>query len=66
MSSFLDSKGRVIVQIDANGKVLFGRYKDMSDEEKGLLLGICESISSDVKKEDLIKFLNFEQEDFCS
>lgn len=62
----VDHKKRVILQIDENGKVLFGRHKDMSNQDKKLLIEICEDMVSDIDKDELVKFLNFEKEDFCS
>jgi len=62
----LDDKGRTILQIDENGNVLFGRHKDMLEEDKALLLDICEDMTDKISQEDLSKFLNFKKEDFCS
>jgi len=65
MTDLLDKKGRILLKWDFDGNILFGRYKDMSEEDKQFLLDICEDMSN-VNKEELRKFLDFETEEFCS
>jgi hypothetical protein len=65
MTEFFDHKGRAILKFDFNGNALFGRHKDMLEEDKQLLLDFSEMCDG-IDREDLRDFLDFKREDFCS
>jgi len=65
----IDDKDRVILTIGDNGKLLVGRFPDMTEQYKNYLIEVysetVKCTEDDIK--DLISFLNFEddEDEFC-
>lgn len=68
-TEFTDDKDRVIFTIGDNGKIVVGRFPDLSDWYKDYIVKVYKDTvkctDEDVKA--LIRFLNFEddEEEFC-
>jgi len=64
-----DDKGRTLIIIGDNGKLVVGRYPDMEEQYKEYIVetykGAVKCSEEDI--EHLISFLNFEEDDdeFC-
>ena len=64
-----DNQGRTIITIGDNGKIVVGRFTDLSEEYKDYIVRVyadtVDCSEKDVK--ELIDFLNFKEEDdeFC-
>jgi len=64
-----DNKNRTILTIGDNGKIVVGRFPDLSEEYKDYIIKVytdtVECSEDDIK--ELISFLNFEEDEdeFC-
>lgn len=68
-----DKHGRVLLQINPDGKVAIARFPDMSDLQKEKLLSVCRAMMVDntelhLDLEKVRKFISFEsdEDEFCS
>lgn len=66
-TSFSDEKGRIVMSISSDGRMVAGRYPDMDDECKEFIVQTFEElINQDAEKTR--RFLNFEDDEdvFCT
>lgn len=63
-NKLFDHNGRVLVSV-INGFILKERYVDLSEDVKSLICGFCNNMTGE-SKEEILSFLNFEDEMFCS
>jgi hypothetical protein len=70
VEEILDNKDRVILTFSDNGKLLVGRFPDMTEGYKKYIANVyADTVENCTEKdiEELMDFLNFEDEDdeFC-
>lgn len=68
-----DKRGRVLLQINPDGKIAIARFDDSTENERAKVLSICKAVIQDnlnmhMDLEKVRKFICFESDDdeFCS
>jgi len=64
--NFRDEKGREVIVYGKAGKIAISRYPDLSHDQKELMAKIYSQEDAGEKFDNVIKFLNFETDEFCS